>query len=96
MCKPWLASLQLLSSINKQIVKGLAATDLKLEEVGLLPKVEQEKLPEDITDEDGNLLNDCAEVIPLPAFPICTPAPDTQGCADHDLYVCRDFLPGMR
>ncbi len=58
-------SAQFLSSINKQIVKGLAATDLKLEEAGLLPKVEQEKLPEDITDEDGNLLNDCAEVRPL-------------------------------
>ena len=28
----------------------------------MLPTVEQEKLPEDITDDDGNLLNDCAEV----------------------------------
>ena len=54
--------LQFLSSINKQIVRGLAAADLKLEEAGLLPSVEQEKLPDDITDEDGNLLNDCAEV----------------------------------
>ena len=55
-------ALQFLSSINKQIVRGLAAADLKLEEAGLLPSVEQEKLPEDITDDDGNLLNDCAEV----------------------------------
>ena len=57
-------ALQFLSSINKQIVRGLSAADLKLEEAGLLPSVEQEKLPEEITDEDGNLLNDCAEVIP--------------------------------
>ncbi len=55
-------ALQFLSSINKQIVRGLAAADLKLEEAGLLPSVEQEKLPDDITDEDGNLLNDCVEV----------------------------------
>ena len=64
--------MQFLSSINKQIVKGLAATDLKLEEAGLLPKVEQEALPEDITDEDGNLLNDCAEVASLSALYIRT------------------------
>ena len=57
-------ALQFLSSINKQIVRGLSAADLKLEEAGLLPSVEQEKLPEDITDDDGNLLNDCAEVSP--------------------------------
>ena len=63
------AFLQFLSSINKQIVKGLAAADLKLEDVGLLPKIEQEELPDDITDEDGNLLNDCAEVSWASAFP---------------------------
>ena len=50
--------------MNKQIIRGLAAADLKLEEAGLLPKVEQEKLPEEITDSDGNLLNDCADVSP--------------------------------
>lgn len=72
--------LQLLSSINKQIVKGLAATDLKLEEVGLLPKVEQEELPEDITDEDGNLLNDCAEVSPFSNLS-CALLPPGPGCA---------------
>ncbi len=54
--------MQVLSAVNKQIVKGLAAADLKLEEAGLLPKVQQEKLPEEITDSDGKLLNDCADV----------------------------------
>ena len=76
--------LQFLSSINKQIVKGLAAADLKLEEVGLLPKVEEEKLPEDITDEDGNLLNDCAEVSPFSVF-FCTLLPPVQAVPDEDL-----------
>lgn len=36
--------------------------DLKLQDAGLLPEIKEEKLPEDITDDDGNLLNDCAEV----------------------------------
>ena len=54
--------------MNKQIIRGLAAADLKLEEAGLLPKVEQEKLPEEITDSDGNLLNDCADVSPPSNF----------------------------
>ena len=50
-------------------MRGLAAADLKLEEAGLLPTIEQEELPDDITDEDGNLLNDCADVGP----PLSTP-----------------------
>lgn len=61
-------ALQTLSSINKQIVRGLSAADLKLEEIGLLPEIKEEALPDDITDEDGNLLNDCADVSPS-AFP---------------------------
>ena len=77
--------MQFLSSINKQIVKGLAATDLKLEEAGLLPEIEEEKLPEDITDEDGNLLNDCAEVRAPLSLPTCTAAPVPRVIPDFDL-----------
>ena len=53
---------QVVSSANKQIVRGLAALDHKLEDIGVLPPIKQAPLPEEITDDDGNLATDCADV----------------------------------
>lgn len=48
--------------MNKQIVRGLASLDHKLEDAGVLPAIKQAALPEEITDEDGNLATDCSDV----------------------------------
>lgn len=68
---------QVVSSANKQIVRGLATLDHKLEDLGVLPPIKQAPLPEEITDDDGNLATDCADVRLLP--PRCYPLPLTMG-----------------
>lgn len=61
---------QVMSSANKQIVRGLATLDVKLEDIGVLPPIKQAPLPEEITDDDGNLATDCADVRLLPPVTI--------------------------
>ncbi|BDA41368.1 probable ubiquinol oxidase 4, chloroplastic/chromoplastic at C-terminar half [Coccomyxa sp. Obi] len=53
---------RVVSSANKQIVRGLATLDHKLEDIGVLPPIKQAQLPEEITDDAGNLATDCADV----------------------------------
>lgn len=53
---------QLVASTNKRIVGGLASLDTKLEEVGVLPKLEAPKHPDDITDDNGDLTEDVNDV----------------------------------
>ena len=53
---------QLAASAGKKIVGALASLDVKLEEVGVLPKLTPQPVPEDVADEDGQMHNDRMEV----------------------------------
>ena len=53
---------QLAASAGKKIVGALSALDVKLEEVGVLPKLTPQPVPEDVADEDGQMHNDRMEV----------------------------------
>ncbi len=48
--------------MNKQVVRGFANLDHKLEDIGVLPPIKQAPLPEELMDEDGNLATDCSDV----------------------------------
>ena len=54
--------MQLAASAGKKVVGALAALDVKLEEVGVLPKLTPQPVPEDVADEDGQMHNDRMEV----------------------------------
>ena len=54
--------MQVVSSVNKQVVRGFANLDHKLEDIGVLPPIKQAPLPEELMDEDGNLATDCSDV----------------------------------
>ena len=52
----------MLASTNKRLVGGLASLDTKLEEAGVLPKLEAPQLPEEITDDNGDMTEDVEDV----------------------------------
>ena len=60
-CNTQLFCLQLAASAGKKIVGALSALDVKLEEVGVLPKLTPQPVPEDVADEDGQMHNDRME-----------------------------------
>lgn len=59
-----LSCVQLAASAGKKVVGALASLDVKLEEVGVLPKLTPQPVPEDVADEDGQMHNDRMEVRP--------------------------------
>ena len=64
---------QLLASTNKRIVGGLASLDTRLEGAGVLPKLEAPQLPEEITDDSGEMTEDVEDVrrSALPSVALC-------------------------
>ena len=53
---------QLSASAGKKVVGALASLDLKLEELGVLPELTPQPVPEDIAGEDGQMHNERVEV----------------------------------
>jgi hypothetical protein len=49
------------ASANKSLVGGFASLDVRLEEAGVLPKLDAPEHPEEVTDEDGRLTDDVNE-----------------------------------
>ena len=56
---------------------ALAALDVKLEEVGVLPKLTPQPVPGDVADEEGQMHNDRMEVC-FSRLWLCTPRPPMQ------------------
>ena len=61
--------LQLAGSAAKQLVRGVAALDLQLENAGILNQLEAKELPEDVITDEGEEMSDAVDVRMLPPGP---------------------------
>lgn len=82
---------QVVSSVNKQVVRGLANLDHKLEYAGVLPKLDQAPLPEEVMDEDGNLATECSDVCAMPP----SHCERNRSCSTR-CSVCLAYDPGSK
>lgn len=55
-------SLQVWGSAQQKGVEALATLDEKLEKTPLLEELETNEIPDEVTDSDGNITQDCSEV----------------------------------
>ena len=57
---------QLAGSAAKQLVRGVAALDLQLENAGILSQLNDKELPDDVATDEGEEMSDAADVRMLP------------------------------
>lgn len=57
-----LALLQIWGSVQHTGVQALATLDERLEQTPLLEELDPNEMPDEVTDRDGNITQDCAEV----------------------------------
>ena len=53
---------QLAGSAAKQLVRGMAALDLQLENAGILNQLEDKELPDDVTTVEGEEVSEAVDV----------------------------------
>lgn len=59
--------MQVWGSAQQKGVEALATLDEKLEKTPLLEELDPDEMPDEVTDSDGNITQDCSEVSALVA-----------------------------
>lgn len=55
-------SVQVLGSAQQKGVEALATLDERLEKTPLLEELDPDEMPDEVTDSNGNITQDCSEV----------------------------------